>query len=83
MKLLFRLIGGLLLGAVIGLISIIPIIALIDGESVMTVASTIFGKLTLQKVVGIAWMLLAALLAAILNIIIHEGGHLVAGLLTG
>ena len=83
MKLLFRLIGGLLLGAVIGLISIIPIIALIDGESVMTVASTIFGKFTLQKVVGIAWMLLAALLAAILNIIIHEGGHLVAGLLTG
>lgn len=83
MKLLFRLIGGLLLGAVIGLIIIIPIIALIDGESVMTVASTIFGKLTLQKVAGIAWMLLATLLAAILNIIIHEAGHLVAGLLTG
>ncbi len=80
---LFRLIGGLLLGAIIGLIIIIPIIALIDGESVMTVASTIFGKLTLQKVAGIAWMLLAALLAAILNIIIHEAGHLVAGLLTG
>ncbi len=83
MKLLFRLIGGLLLGAVIGLIIIIPIIALIDGESVMTVASTIFGKLTLQKVAGIAWMLLAVLLAAVLNIVIHEGGHLVAGLLTG
>ena len=71
------------MGAVIGLIIIIPILALIDGESVMTVASTIFGKFTLQKVFGIAWMLLAALLAAILNIIIHEGGHLVAGLLTG
>ena len=71
------------MGAVIGLIIIIPIIALIDGESVMTVASTIFGKLTLQKVAGIAWMLLAALLAAILNIVIHEAGHLVAGLLTG
>ena len=83
MKLLLRLIGGLLLGALIGMIIIIPIVALIDGESVMTVARTIFGKLTLQKVVGIAWILLAALLAAILNIIIHEGGHLVAGLLTG
>lgn len=83
MKLIIKLIGGLVLGAVIGLIIIIPIIALIDGESVMTVASTIFGKLTLQKVAGIAWMLLAVLLAAILNIVIHEGGHLVAGLLTG
>ena len=83
MKLIIKLIGGLVLGAVIGLITIIPILAVVDGESVMTVASTIFGKLTLQKVAGIAWMLLAVLLAAILNIVIHEGGHLVAGLLTG
>ena len=83
MKTLFKLIGGLLLGAVIGLIIVIPIIALIDGESVMTVARTIFGKFTLQKVVSIPWILLAALIAFVLNIILHEGGHLVAGLLMG
>lgn len=83
MKTLFRLIGGLLMGAIIGLIIIIPVISLIDGESITTVARTIFGKLTLDKILGIAWMLLAALLAAVLNIVIHEGGHLVAGLLTG
>lgn len=71
------------MGAVIGLIIIIPIIALIDGESVMTVARNICDKFTLNKVVAIAWMLLAALIAAILNIVLHEAGHLVAGLMTG
>lgn len=83
MKLLFRLIGGLLLGAVIGLIIIIPVMAVIDGESITTVARTVYDKFTLQKVMGTVWMLIAILIAAVLSIIIHEGGHLVAGLLTG
>ena len=83
MKSLFKLIGGLLLGAVIGLIIAILIIAVMDGESVTTVAKNVCDKFTLSKVVAFAWMLVAALIAAILNIILHEGGHLVAGLLTG
>ena len=83
MKTLFKLIGGLLLGAVIGAIIVVPIIAIIDGESVATVARKMCDKFTIEKVVAIAWMLVAALIAAILNIILHEGGHLVAGLLTG
>ncbi|MBR5171136.1 MAG: hypothetical protein IKW85_11300 [Muribaculaceae bacterium] len=83
MKTILRLICGLLVGACIGLIIIIPVIAIIDGESISTVARTIYSKLTLHRVLGIVWMLIALLLAAVLSIIIHEGGHLVAGLLTG
>ncbi len=83
MKTILRLIGGLLVGAVFGLIIVIPIIALIDGESVWTVAKTIFGRFSLQDVLEIAWMLVAVLIAFILNVVLHEGGHLVAGLLTG
>ncbi len=83
MKTLLRLIGGLLLGACIGVIIVIPIIAVMDGESIATVARNVCDKFTLSKVVAFAWMLVAALIAAILNIILHEGGHLVAGLLTG
>ena len=83
MKTILKLIGGLIAGAYIGLIIIIPVMAIIDGESVTTVARTVFEKFTLQKVLGIVWILVAVLLAAVLSIIIHEGGHLVAGLLTG
>ena len=83
MKTILRLIGGILVGAAFGLIIVIPIIALIDGESVWTVAKTIFGKFSLQDVLEIAWMLVAVLIAFILNVVLHEGGHLVAGLLTG
>ncbi|MBQ3364301.1 MAG: hypothetical protein IJG42_10175 [Muribaculaceae bacterium] len=83
MKTILKLIGGLIAGACIGLIIIIPVMAIIDGESVTTVARTVFEKFTLQKVLGIVWILVAVLLAAVLSIIIHEGGHLVAGLLTG
>ncbi len=83
MKTILRLIGGILVGAAFGLIIVIPIIALIDGESVWTVAKTIFGKFSLQDVLEIVWMLVAVLIAFILNVVLHEGGHLVAGLLTG
>ena len=83
MKTILRLIGGMLVGAAFGLIIVIPIIALIDGESIWTVAKTIFSKFSLQDVLEIAWMLVAVLIAFILNVVLHEGGHLVAGLLTG
>ena len=83
MKTILRLIGGMLVGACFGLIIVIPIIAIIDGESIWTVAKTIFSKFSLQDVLKIAWMLVAVLIAFILNVVLHEGGHLVAGLLTG
>ena len=83
MKTILRLIGGMLVGACFGLIIIIPIIAIIDGESITTVARTIFTKFSLQDVLEIVWMLIAVLIAFILNVVLHEGGHLVTGLLTG
>lgn len=83
MKTILRLIGGMLIGACFGLIIIIPVIAVIDGESITTVAREIFSKFSLQDVLEIAWMLIAVLIAFILNVVLHEGGHLVAGLLTG
>ena len=83
MKTLLRLLGGMLVGSCIGLIVIIPIIAIIDGESITTVAKTILERFSLLDVLEIIWMLVALLIAFIVNIICHEGGHLVAGLLTG
>ncbi len=83
MKTLLRLIGGILVGACFGLIIVIPLIAVIEGESITTVAKTIFTKFSLQDVVDIAWMLIAVMIAFILSVVLHEGGHLVAGLLTG
>ena len=83
MKTLLRLIGGILVGACFGLIIVIPLIAVIEGESITTVAKTIFTKFSLQDVADIAWMLIAVMIAFILSVVLHEGGHLVAGLLTG
>ena len=83
MKTILRLIGGMLVGACFGLIIVIPLIAVIEGESIMTVARTIFTKFSLQDVMDIAWILIAVMIAFILSVVLHEGGHLVAGLLTG
>ena len=83
MKTILRLIGGMLVGACFGLILVIPLIAVIEGESITTVAKTIFTKFSLQDVAQIIWMLIAVMIAFILSVVLHEGGHLVAGLLTG
>lgn len=83
MKTILRLIGGMLVGACIGMIVVIPIIAIIDGESLTTVARGIISKFSLQDVVDFVWLLTAVLISYVLNIAIHEAGHLVAGLLTG
>ena len=83
MKSLLKLIGSLLVGAGIGLIIVIPLIAVIHGESMATVAHKVFSNITLQHVAGGIWALITVLIAVILQIIIHEGGHLVTGLLTG
>lgn len=83
MKTIFRLIRGMLVGACFGLIIVIPLIAVIEGESITTVARTIFSNFSLQDVAHIIWMLIAVLIAFILNVVLHEAGHLVTGLLTG
>ena len=83
MKTILKLFVYMLIGAGIGIIIVSPLIALIEGESITTVYSSIANKFSLQTVAEILWMLIAVLLAFILHIILHEGGHLVAGLLTG
>ena len=83
MKTLLKLIGYLLIGACSGIVIVGPVIALIKGESITTVYSKIASEISLEDVAGIAWTLIAVLIAFVLHIILHEGGHLVAGLLTG
>ena len=83
MKAILKLIGYLLIGACFGLIIAIPIIAVTDGVSLTSAARDVFDKFSLSDVAYIIWMLIAVVIAFVLNIVIHEGGHLVAGLLTG
>ena len=83
MKALLKLIGYMLIGMCAGLILVIPLIALMDGESITTVARTIASKFSMGDVVEIIWMVIALMIVYVLNLVLHEGGHLVAGLLTG
>ncbi len=79
MKALLKIFGSLLIGACIGMLVAVPIIALIDGQSL----ADIIDKEFLVELLPIGWVLIALFIAFILHIILHEGGHLVAGLLTG
>lgn len=83
MKAILKLIGHMLIGVCIGLIIVVPIIAIKEGESLTTVARDIYSHFSLKDVLFIVWMLISVLIAFVLNVVLHEGGHLVAGLLTG
>ena len=83
MKPILRLIGSLLIGAGIGLFLVVPVISLLEGESLSETFMVILSIDFLPVLGKIAWMLIAVLVAFILNVVLHEGGHLVAGLLTG
>ena len=83
MKSILKIAARLMIGALIGLIIVVPVIAIIDGESMFTVAKTIFVSNGLKLVYMLVAAVLASLTAFIVQLIVHEGGHLVAGLLTG
>ena len=83
MKTLLKLIGGLLVGACLGFALVTFIIALINGESILTTYQTLASKFTPGIIAQILWLLFIGFTALIVNIVLHEGGHLVAGLLTG
>lgn len=83
MKSLLKIISWMVIGCLIGLIIVIPVIAIKDGESVFTVAKTIVVDRGLSLLGSVAATLVASLVAIIVQLVIHEGGHLVAGLLTG
>ena len=73
----------LLIGSLVGIIIVIPIISITEGESLLSVAKTIIGNKGMDLLVTIVTIVLSALAASIVQLIVHEGGHLVAGLLTG
>lgn len=83
MKSFLKFISALLLGALIGLICIIPFIVLGTGESFSRVVNRIFGHYALPYLSKAAMTIILICVAFFLQLIIHEGGHLVAGLLTG
>ena len=83
MKSFLKFIGSLLLGALIGIICVIPIIALGSGESFSTVFNKILGHGALPLLGKAAMTIFLVCVACFLQLIIHEGGHLVTGLLTG
>lgn len=83
MKTLLKFIGGLLVGACLGFALVTFIIALINGESILTTYQTLASKFSLGIIAQILWLLFIGFTAFIVNIVLHEGGHLVAGLLTG
>ena len=83
MKSFLKFIGSLLLGSLVGLICVIPIIALGSDESFSTVARKFFGPEALPYLGKAAMTIILICVACFLQLIIHEGGHLVAGLLTG
>lgn len=83
MKQIFKLIGGLLLGACIGFIGVTLIIALFTDLSLNTFFEKL-QKIELLELIGVMlYSLIAFALSFALQIILHEGGHLVCGLLTG
>ena len=83
MKAILKLISSMLIGCLLGVIIVIPLISLINGESIQSVAHDLFVDRGLSILSIVGTTIIAALVAFILQIIIHEGGHLVAGLLTG
>ena len=83
MKPILRFIGSLLIGACVGLLLVAPVISLLEGEPLSKTFGDIFSMDFLPTLAKIGWMLVALVIAFYLQIIIHEGGHFVAGLLTG
>lgn len=83
MKQILRMIAGLLIGVVIGLVGAAVIVVLFMDvsmeEYLQKLSSIAWGEMMLAMLVGV----ISFLVATFLHIIIHEGGHLVCGLLTG
>lgn len=83
MKKAFKFIGGFLGGACIGFGGVTGAKLLFFGESFDNLANR-FTTISCWEIVGIFLMsILLLLLALFLQVILHEGGHLVFGLATG
>ena len=66
MKALLKLLGFLLLGACFGLIVVVPLIALIEGDSMTSIGKTICDNLSLHELAGLAVTIITVLIAVAL-----------------
>ena len=83
MKTILKMLGGLLAGIAIGVLIGIGGAVVFNGVSISEAFTKVFSGGTLRLLVPVFWAALWAVVSFFLQIVIHEGGHLVAGLLTG
>ncbi len=82
MKQAFKIVGGLLLGAMIGLAIAFLLIWLVDGSEGME--SVMHKGISVPKIaISIACSFISLFVAAILQFALHETGHLLFGLASG
>lgn len=79
MKTMLKLVGGILIGSLVGALIIFPFTVLFTDMSTGDAIKSLFTD-DLPRIVT---NIIPLVIAFILHIMIHEGGHLVAGLLTG
>lgn len=83
MKTILKLLGGFLIGTAIGLTGAYIILYFTKDMSISVYLEK-FTKISLLEMFGVPMLsLLFLVLSIFLQIILHEGGHLVCGLLTG
>ncbi len=83
MKGILKIALYLFIGGLAGYFIAIMIIAFIEGEPITSAFNPNHGVKGIKLVYLVAVALFAALIGFMIQLIIHEGGHLVAGLLTG
>ena len=82
MKKVFKLAGGFMVGACIGFVGIIGVRVLVLGDSFDGLHSK-FAETGMLETVGISLLAILILLFSVfLQVLLHEGGHLVCGLAT-
>ena len=83
MKTILKMLGGLLAGIAFGVLIGIGGAVVFNGVGISEAFTKVFSGGTLRLLVPVFWAALWAVVSFFLQIVIHEGGHLVAGLLTG
>ena len=83
MKAIFKIALYLIVGGLAGYFIAMMIIALIGGEPITSAFYANLGAKGIRLVYLVAVAFVATVVGFMVQIIIHEGGHLVAGLLTG
>ena len=83
MKTILKMIGGLAAGCLIGLFIGLGAAVLFSDKTWSEAIANVTDIHANELLIPVLWVIVWAVVTLILQIIIHEGGHLVAGLLTG